>query len=113
MAEKVQIMGLYSRLNHDVLTLLKAKRYIKDFSLIEDGKKKDFMVELLYPQDKPAITGLKILSKPGRRDYKKLQEVRPVLGGLGISIISTSQGVMSDREARDKKIGGEILFQVW
>lgn len=113
MAEKDDIEGLYSRLNENVLDLLKRQSYIKDYHVNEDGKKKSITVELLYKDKKPAVTGMKIFSKPGRRIYKRLQDIKPVLGGLGMSAISTSGGIMSDGEARNKKIGGEILFKIW
>ena len=113
MAEKSDIGALYSRLNVNVLTLLKKQGYIKDYHILEDKKKKHITINLLYNDKKPAVTGIKILSKPGRRTYKKLQEVRPVLGGLGMSVISTSAGIMSDREARENKRGGEALFKIW
>jgi len=113
MAEKPIIACRYSKLNTNVLTLLKREKYIKDFSVQEDGAKKDITIELLYPNNKPALIGVKILSKPGRRTYNRLQDMRPVLGGLGMSVLSTSKGIMSDREARTNKMGGEILFQIW
>lgn len=113
MAEKRSISCRYSKLNMNVLDLLKKENYIKDFSLVEDGVKKDIAIELLYENNKPALRGLRLLSKPGRRTYRKLPEMKPVLGGLGMSVLSTSKGVMSDRQARTAKIGGEILFQIW
>ena len=113
MAEKPVIACRYSKMNMNVLTLLKKEHYIKDFTLVEDGAKKDISIELLYKNDKPSLTGVRLLSKPGRRTYKRLQDMKPVLGGLGLSVLSTSKGIMSDREARASKMGGEILFQIW
>jgi small subunit ribosomal protein S8 len=113
MAEKPSIACRYSKLNMNVLTLLKKEGYVKDFAVEEDGVKKNIHVELSYEDNKGAIRGLKLVSKPGRRTYKRLQDMRPVLGGLGMSVLSTSKGIMSDREARASKIGGEILFQIW
>lgn len=113
LAGKNDIQGSYSRLNENVLALLKKESYIKDFSVVEVDKKKDITIQLLYNDNKPAVTGIKILSKPGRRTYRRLKDMRPVLGGLGIAIISTSQGVITDKQARENKKGGEILFQIW
>ncbi|KXK11715.1 MAG: 30S ribosomal protein S8 [Microgenomates bacterium OLB23] len=95
------------------LSCSKKEHYIKDFAVIEDGKKKSIDIELMYENNKPVLRGLKLFSKPGRRMYKGIQELKPVLGGLGLSVVSTSKGVMTDKQARAAKIGGEILFQIW
>jgi small subunit ribosomal protein S8 len=113
MAEKPEIMVRYSKLNVNVLTLLKKEHYIKNFMILEDGPKKDVAVELLYQDKKPVLRNVKILSKPGRRTYTRAQDMKSVLGGLGISVLSTSKGIMSNKQARKDKLGGEVLFQIW
>ena len=90
-------------------------RYIKKFELIEDGTLKTIRITLKYGQDKneKIITGLKRISKPGLRVYASKEELPKVLGGLGIAIISTNQGVITDKEARKLNVGGEVLAFIW
>ena len=113
MAEKQTISALYSKLNENILALLKQEGYIKDFSVVEDGNKKSIDIELLYNDRIPVVKDVKLYSRPGRREYLKKEEIRPVLGGLGMSIVSTSKGLMTDKQAREQKSGGEILFSIW
>ena len=89
--------------------------YIKKFEVIEDGAFKTIHITLKYGADKneKIITGLKRISKPGLRIYAGKDELPKVLGGLGIAIISTSQGIMTDKNARAKHIGGEVIAYVW
>lgn len=113
LAEKKQIHAPYSRVNSDVLTILKEEGYIEDFSIAEDGNKKDISIDLLYRDREPAVQDVKVYSSPGRREYVGLKDIKPVLGGLGISILSTSKGLMTDTKARKAKVGGELLFSIW
>lgn len=113
LAEKQSVSAMYSKLNASVADILKKEGYIKAFSIVEDGNKKSIHVDLQYIDEEPAIQGVKIYSKPGQRQYFKKEAVRPVLGGLGISIISTPLGVMTDKSARKSKTGGEILYSIW
>jgi small subunit ribosomal protein S8 len=93
---------------------LKTKGYIKDFILIEDGKQGILRLYLKYLSDgRPVLYGLERVSKPGRRIYVKALEIPRVRNGLGIGILSTSQGVLTDKEAREKGIGGEYLCKIW
>ncbi len=103
-----------SKLKAEILTLLKQEGYITDYQLVNDGVQGKLKVTLKYlPNDERAVRGLKKISKPGLRVYAKTDELPRVLNGLGIAIVSTSQGIMTDREARGKQIGGEVLAYVW
>ena len=105
-----------SRVKLGVAEVLKREGYIWDFSQVEpedDEPAKQLRIELKYgPNGERVIQTLRRVSKPGRRVYSKSRDLRPVLNGLGISIISTSKGVVSDREARQQKLGGEVLCEV-
>ena len=97
-----------------IANILKSEGFIKDFSVEEDGKQVIMKVFLKYGKNNErVITGLKRISKPGLRVYAKTGEVPKVLNGLGIAIVSTSEGVITDKEARAKNVGGEILAYVW
>ncbi|MDO5733888.1 MAG: 30S ribosomal protein S8 [Eubacteriales bacterium] len=103
-----------SNLKRAVAKILKDEGYIKDFSEEEDNKQGYLIIELKYMEHlKPVISGLKRISKPGLRVYANASELPQVLGGLGIAIISTSQGVMTDKQARAAGIGGEVMAFVW
>jgi len=105
-----------SKLKEAVAKILLREGYIEEFN-VEDVEGKPFKklnIKMKYsPQRERVITGIKKISKPGLRVYKSANEVPRVLGGMGIAIISTSKGVITDREARDSHIGGEILCEVW
>lgn len=103
-----------SNLKVDVAKVLRAEGYIKDYQIIEDSKQGILRIELKYgPNDELVISGIRRVSKPGLRRYVKADDIPKVLSGLGISILSTSKGVMTDREARRLRIGGEILCEAW
>jgi len=103
-----------SNLKADVAKILKSEGYINDFQVVKDEKQGTLKIELKYDQhNQAAISGLKRVSKPGRRVYVKHDEIPTVMSGLGVAIVSTSKGVMSDREARATKVGGELLCEVW
>lgn len=103
-----------SRMKKEIAKILLDEGFINGFSVEEDGKQGMMTVELKYgPSGEKVITGIKRISKPGLRVYVKAGEVPRVLGGLGIAIVSTSQGIMPDREARKNGIGGEVLCYVW
>ena len=95
-----------------VAKVLKDEGYIANFSTEQDGAKTSLTVELKYFEGKPVIENVRRVSKPGLRIYRASDDLPRVLGGLGIAIVSTSAGVMSDREARQKGIGGEVLCVV-
>ena len=98
-----------------IAEILLDEGYIKGFEVVEDGNFKTIRVELKYGKDKneKIITGLKRISKPGLRVYASKENLPKVLGGLGIAIISTNKGVLTDKEARKQNIGGEVLAYIW
>ncbi len=102
-----------SRLKLEILAVLKNEGYISEYEKIEDGKQGVIKVTLKYNNKDRIIKGLKKISKPGLRVYAKSSELPKVLNGLGVAIISTSNGIMTDREARSKKLGGEVIAFVW
>ena len=102
-----------SRIKLEVLAVLKNEGYISEYEKIEDGKQGVIKVTLKYINKERVIKGLMRISKPGLRVYAKANELPKVLGGLGIAIVSTSKGIMTDREARANKLGGEVLAFVW
>lgn len=103
-----------SKVKVNIAKVLKAEGYIRNFRLISDGQHKFIRIFLKYDKEGVAvIEGIKRISKPGCRAYAGSDKIPSVLNGYGIGIISTSRGLMSDREARKKNIGGEILCSVW
>lgn len=103
-----------SKLKLEVVKLLKEEGFVKNFREIEGVPVGTLRIFLRYTQDGvPAISNLERISKPGRRVYRKADEIQPVRNGLGIGIVSTSQGLLTDAQARERRVGGEILCQVW
>ena len=103
-----------SKLKVEILNVLKKEGYVVDFKSINDGVQGTLKVTLKYLQNEErVIKGLKKISKPGLRVYAKTDDIPRVLNGLGIAIISTSRGLMTDRAARKQKVGGEVIAYVW
>lgn len=103
-----------SNMKKTICQILLDEGYIKHFNVIEDGKQGMIKVTLKYGNDKrPVITGLRRVSKPGLRIYTNVKDMPKVMKGLGIAIISTSKGVMTDRQARKENVGGEVLAFIW
>ncbi|GGE20848.1 30S ribosomal protein S8 [Marinithermofilum abyssi] len=103
-----------SKLKREIAEILKREGFIRDAEFIDDGKQGIIRIFLKYGQNNErVITGLKRISKPGLRVYTKSTEIPRVLRGLGIAILSTSKGVMTDAEARKAKVGGEVLAYIW
>ncbi len=103
-----------SKLRGWVLDVLETEGYIRGYSRIEkDGEKPNFEVELKYYEGSPVIQKIRRISKPGRRVYSSVRDLGSVRNGLGISIVSTPKGVMSDAAARDANVGGEVLCEVY
>ena len=104
-----------SKMKLAIAKILLDEGYIKSYELVENGKFNDIRITLKYGKDKneKIITGLKRISKPGLRVYANKEELPKVLNGLGIAIISTNQGVVTDKEARKLNVGGEVLAFVW
>jgi small subunit ribosomal protein S8 len=111
-ARKELISGLYSKMNVEVLKILEKEKYIESFEVSEEGNK-TIKINLKYDNGEPVLSDIQIMSKPGRRLYTGVKELKPVLGGLGIAIVTTPKGLMTDREVRKNNVGGEILFKVW
>lgn len=103
-----------SSMKKELATILVSEGYVKGFDIIDDGKQGVIRMELKYVGNKErVITGLKRISKPGLRIFVKKTELPRVIGGLGIAVISTSNGVMTDKKARELGVGGEVLCYVW
>ena len=103
-----------SNLKKDICQILVDEGYVKDFTVIEDGKQGIIKVTLKYLEGKkPVITGLRRVSKPGLRIYSNVEDMPKVMKGLGVAIISTSKGVMTDKQARKLGVGGEVLAYIW
>jgi small subunit ribosomal protein S8 len=103
-----------SRLKEQVCAVLKAEGYIDGYKLVENGPKKTLQISLRYLADqRPVLQGMRRVSKPSLRVYIGYDEIRPVRSGLGISILSTSKGVITGKQARADRVGGEVLCEVW
>jgi small subunit ribosomal protein S8 len=113
LAKKEKISLIYSKLAEEVLKILKREKYIKDYRVISQNNKKNIEVYLLYHENRGVLTDVELVSKPGRRVYSRIKKLKLTLGGLGITILSTPKGVMTDKEARKMRVGGEVLFRVW
>ncbi len=103
-----------SKMKLEIARILKEEGYIEDFKYIDEKPQGRIEIVLKYDENKrPVIAGVRRVSKPGRRIYKGYKDLPRVLDGLGIAIISTSQGIMTDHEARRRKVGGEVLCEIW
>jgi len=103
-----------SNIKKEIARILLDEGYIKGYDVVEDDKQGMIKIDLKYSQDgERVISGLKRISKPGLRVYVKYDDVPKVLGGLGIAIISTSKGIITDKMARQEKVGGEVICYVW
>lgn len=103
-----------SKIKLAIAEILKEEGYIADYEVIEENVQGTIRISLKYINEKErVITGIRRISKPGLRIYVNSNEIPTVLGGLGIAIISTSAGIMTDKEARKQKVGGEVLCYVW
>ncbi|MCK0473338.1 30S ribosomal protein S8 [Halalkalibacter sp. APA_J-10(15)] len=110
--EKLELPA--SKVKKEIADILKREGFIRDYEYIEDNKQGVIRIFLKYGvTNERVITGLKRISKPGLRVYAKAGELPRVLGGLGIAIVSTSNGVMTDKDARQQQVGGEVLAYVW
>jgi small subunit ribosomal protein S8 len=115
LVSKKQVSIPYSKLKHNLAELLRNEGYINSYSIANEDNLaiKSIVLDIKYQGSKPSIQGLKRISKPGLRKYSKAKYAPRVLNGLGISVLSTSQGLMSDRKARKSQVGGEVICQVW
>ena len=102
-----------SSLKKAIAQILLEQKYIGGYTVLEDSKQGVLRINLKYHDGKPVIIGIQRISKPGIRSYRRAAELPRVVGGLGIAIVSTSKGVMTDAQARKQNIGGEVLAYVW
>ena len=113
MAQKNTVVGPYSGFGLRILEILANEGFLNNFKVISLGAIKKFEIQLKYDGRQPAIDEIIKISTPGRRIYRRSHNIPKVLSGLGITIVSTPKGVMTDRQAQSKKLGGEVICQVW
>ncbi|GMU96008.1 MULTISPECIES: 30S ribosomal protein S8 [Ignavibacterium] len=102
-----------SKMKIQIAEILKNEKYIHDYQIIEDNKQNILRIQLKYRGGIPAISGLKRVSKPGLRVYKPAEQLPRVLNGLGTAVISTSKGLLTDKQARSQSVGGEVICYIW
>lgn len=110
---KTEVLLPYSNLKNEIASILSREGFLGEVKKVAKGKSKTLRIALKYDMGVPAVEGLKRVSKPGQRIYEKSQKIKKVKGGFGISIISTPKGLMTNRQARKAKLGGEVLLEVW
>ena len=113
MAKHKEVKIPHSKMKEKIAQVLKREGFIEDYEVIGEIPKKEILIKFKIYKGENAITDLKRISKPGRRIYVSKDEIPWVMNGLGIAIISTSKGILTDREARKNKIGGEVICYVW
>ena len=114
MRKRAKVSTPASKMRGRVLDVLQTEGYIRGYSLVEaPGEHPAFEIELKYFDGEPVIAEIARVSKPGRRVYSSIKDLKPIRNGLGISILSTPKGVMSDAAARDQNVGGEVLCRVY
>lgn len=117
LAYKPDVTVSYSKLKESILNILKAKGFIQDFSVesyTNNSDIKQLHISLKYTSDrKPVISGIKRVSKPSRRVYHSVEDIKPIMNGYAVGIYSTNKGVMSDKDAKKQNVGGELLFYIW
>ncbi len=111
--QKPEVLVPLSKIKYEVARILSAEQLVGEIKKTVKGKGKMLKIVLKYDQDIPAISGMRRISKPGQRIYAKTSEIKRVRGGYGISIVSTSKGLMTNKEARKQKLGGEIICEIW
>ncbi len=111
MHEKVDIP--HSNMKEKIAEILKEEGYISNYKIVTEGNHKNIRVYLKYAGKERVIKGMKRISKPGRRVYSSVEDMPKVLSGLGIAIVSTSKGILTDKKARNEKVGGEVLAFIW
>jgi small subunit ribosomal protein S8 len=111
-AKKESLRVSFSKLKFEIAKILEREGFVDKVE--ERGRyKKSILIHLKYDEGRPAISGVKRISKPGQRIYKGYSEIKRAKGGYGIAIISTSKGLMTDKEAKKQKVGGEVICEVW
>jgi small subunit ribosomal protein S8 len=112
-ATKLSVEVPYSRLKQTILEILKSEGFIKDFVVQEDANIKTLKIFLKYVDGESVIHEITRISKPGRRVYEGSKTIEPVIGNLGISILSTNRGLITDKEAKKLGVGGEVICSIW
>ncbi len=113
LAKRTEVVIPHSKMKEAIITKLKENGYIQDFKVVEKKPQNQILAELKYVDDMPAISGFKRISSPGRRLYAGAKEIPPALNRYGITLVSTNQGILTDKEARQHNVGGELIYQVW
>ena len=114
LVKKTEVVLPYSKFKHNLAKVLASEGWIRSVSARDDGKFKNLVLELKYTNTgSPMISGITRVSKPGQRIYSKNTEIPRALGGVGTTIVSTSKGLMTDKLARQNKVGGEVICQIW
>jgi len=114
LTSKRSVQVPFSKMNKAIADVLKEEGYIRDFKKIDNDRSRSFMsISLKYVKGESVIHELKRVSVPSRRNYEGAKKITSVIGGLGVSILTTSSGVITDREARKRGIGGEVICHVW
>jgi len=111
--QKPEILITFSNFKNEIASILSKEKFIGEIKKQSKGKVKMLKIGLKYDGGIPAIQGAKRISKPGQRIYVKANEIKSVRGGFGVSIISTPKGLMTNKEAKKAKLGGEVLLEVW
>ena len=111
--QKEEVLVPFSRIKYEIASILSKEGFLEEVKKNTKEKNKIIKITLKYDNNVSAILGLRRISKPGQRIYSESSELKKIRGGYGISIISTSKGLMTNKEARKLKIGGEILLEIW
>ena len=110
---KPKVLIPFSKLKFEIAKILEREGFIEKAEKVKRGTKRSIRITLRYVEKTPVISGIKRVSKPGQRIYLPVNKIKPVKGGYGIAVISTSKGLLTDKEARKKRLGGEVLFEIW
>ena len=113
MVKREKVVMPSSRMLEEIAAALRQEGYIRGFRIVRDNKQGELRIYLKYQGDIPAIRGIKRVSKPGNRVYRGVTEIPVVQKGLGAVILSTNRGILTDREAREARVGGEVLCYIW
>jgi small subunit ribosomal protein S8 len=110
---KAEVVLPMSKIKYNIAKILEQEGFVKGIQVVEADNKKKLRVDLKYVDGESVIHALKRISKPGLRQYKSFTELKPVIGGLGVSILTTSKGFMTDKQAKQLAVGGEVVCTVW
>ena len=111
--KKPEVEIPFSKMRYELAKILEKENFVKEIKKSGRGVKKNIIIILKYEKDALGILGSKRISKSGQRIYKSVKEIKPIRGGFGISIVSTNKGLMTNKDAKKKNLGGEVLCQIW